>query len=155
VGESRSHAERDDIASLNGTRAKGADTNNGTKIHGLGRKTEAVEPATSETRIRRILELINAQSPRTISDLALEFNLRESHLQHLFKEMTGVGLGHLLTGQKLQKAALLLTDTSLRIKAIAAAVGYEHSSSFTRAFGQRFAQAPQAYRIVAKSGKCC
>ncbi len=48
---------------------------------------------------------------------------------------TGVGLGHVLTEQRLQKAALLLTGTSMRIKEIAAAVGYEHTSSFTR---QRF-----------------
>jgi AraC-like DNA-binding protein len=104
-----------------------------------------------EDRIRRILEMIESESPCRMSDLALQFNLSESRLQHLFKQKTGVGLGHLLTEQRLQKAALLLTHTALRIKEISAAVGYEHTSSFTRAFERRFAQAPKAYRRAAKS----
>jgi AraC family transcriptional regulator of arabinose operon len=95
--------------------------------------------------------LIESESSRTISDLAVEFNLSESRLQHLFKQTTGVGLGHTLTEQRLQKAALLLTHSSLRIKEIAAAVGYEHTSSFTRAFEQRFEQAPLVYRRAWRS----
>jgi len=99
-----------------------------------------------ESRIRRILQLIESDSVCKMSDLALELNLSESRLQHLFKQKTGVGLGHLLTEKRLQKAAELLVHTELRIKEIAAAVGYEHTSSFTRAFEQRFAQSPNVYR---------
>lgn len=102
--------------------------------------------AEAHGRIREILALIESQSPQTISDLALELKLSESHLQHLFKQETGVRLGRLLTEQRLQKAAELLVRTRLRIKEIAAAVGYEHASSFTRAFEQHFAQTPQVYR---------
>lgn len=109
-----------------------------------------------EDRVRKILELIeseSSESPRTISDLALELNLSESRLQHLFKESTGVGLGHRLTEHKLQKAALLLIHTNLRIKEIAAAAGYEHTSSFTRAFEQRFGQPPLDFRRSVKAHK--
>jgi AraC family transcriptional regulator of arabinose operon len=104
----------------------------------------------TEDRIRRILELIESESPHTISELALELNLSESRLQHLFKQTTGVGLGHRLTEQRLQKAALLLTGTRLRVKEIAAAVGYGHTSSFTRAFERRFEQPPLVYRRAVK-----
>jgi AraC family transcriptional regulator of arabinose operon len=104
----------------------------------------------TEDLIRRTLELIESESPRTISDLAAELHLSESRLQHLFKQTTGIGLGHRLTEQRLQKAAVLLTHTRLRIKEIAASVGYEHTSSFTRAFERRFAQAPLAYRRTGK-----
>ena len=99
-----------------------------------------------ERRIRRVLEIIESDSACTVSDLALELNLSESRLQHLFKQTTGVGLGHLLTEKRLLKAARLLAGTELRIKEIAAAVGYEHTSSFSRAFEQRFAQSPNVYR---------
>jgi transcriptional regulator GlxA family with amidase domain len=99
-----------------------------------------------EGRIREILDAIKSQAPQKISDLAVEFNLSESRLQHLFKQETGVQLGRLLTEQRLRKAAELLTHTRLRIKEIAAAAGYEHTSSFTRAFEQHFAQTPQGYR---------
>jgi two-component system, response regulator YesN len=102
--------------------------------------------AEADGRIREILSAIESHSPQTISDLALEVKLSESRLQHLFKEETGVRLGRLLTEQRLQKAAELLVRTKLRIKEIAAAAGYEHASSFTRAFEQRFAQTPQVYR---------
>ena len=102
--------------------------------------------ANTEDLIRRTLELIESESPRRISDLAAELNLSGSRLQHLFKQTTGIGLGHRLAEQRLQKAALLLTHTRLRIKEIAASVGYEHTSSFTRAFERRFALTPLAYR---------
>jgi transcriptional regulator GlxA family with amidase domain len=97
-------------------------------------------------RISEILKIIESQSPQKISQLASEVNLSQSRLQHLFKEETGVRLGRLLTEQRLQKAAELLIRTQLRIKEIAAAAGYEHASSFSRAFEQRFAQSPLVYR---------
>ncbi len=108
-------------------------------------------PIVRENRVRRILEMIEMAAPQTIADVASELKLSESHLQHLFKQETGVGLGHALTEKRLQKAARLLALTSMRVKEIAAAVGYEHTSSFTRAFVQRFAQTPRRYRTVAKS----
>jgi AraC-like DNA-binding protein len=107
-----------------------------------------------EARIRRMLEMVESASLCKISDLASELNLSESRLQHLFKQTTGVGLGRVLTERRLQKAALLLRGTRLRIKEIAAAVGYEHTSSFTRAFEQRFAQPPQVYRRASGPQKC-
>ena len=104
-------------------------------------------------RIREILDIIESQSPQKISQLALEVNLSESRLQHLFKQETGVRLGRLLTEQRLQKAAELLVRTHMRIKEIAAVAGYEHASSFSRAFEQRFAQSPQVYRRNRGSGR--
>ncbi len=108
--------------------------------------TDASAPIMPEDRVRRILRMIETGVPQKISDVASEFKLSESHLQHLFKQKTGVGLGHLLTEQRLQKAAQLLVGTNMRVKEIAAVVGYEHTSSFTRAFTQRFAQTPLSYR---------
>src|ERR1700744_3180370 len=100
----------------------------------------------AEFRIRKILEMVESASLWKISELASHLNLSESRLQHLFKQTTGVGLGHVLTEQRLPKAAVLLPGKSMRIKEIPPPVGYDHTSSFTRAFEQRFAQPPQAYR---------
>jgi AraC-like DNA-binding protein len=111
-------------------------------------------PVALEGRMRKILEMVESASLWRISDLAVELNLSESRLQHLFKQTTGMGLGRVLAEQRLQKAALLLRSSSLRIKEIAAAVGYEHTSSFTRAFEQRFAQPPQVYRRAGGMRKC-
>jgi transcriptional regulator GlxA family with amidase domain len=87
-----------------------------------------------------------SQSPRSVRDLAREVRLSPTHLQRLFKRQTGVHLSDLLATRRLQRAANLLLTTNLPIKQIAYAVGYEHQSSFVRAFERRFRQAPRFYR---------
>jgi AraC-like DNA-binding protein len=99
-----------------------------------------------EARVRKILEMAESGVPYTIRDLAAQFSLSPSHLQRLFKRQTGVCLGEWLNEQRLQKAARLLTNSYLSIKEITHTVGYEHPSSFIRAFERRFAHAPKRYR---------
>jgi transcriptional regulator GlxA family with amidase domain len=101
-----------------------------------------------DARIRKLLLLIESDPLGKSQDWALTLNLSNSHLQRLFKEATGVALGQALAEKRLQKAASLLATTNLRIKEIAYAVGYEHTSSFTRAFERRFAQAPRHFRMT-------
>lgn len=105
-------------------------------------------PAVQDGRLRRILELIESYPSRKIHDLALACNLSESHLQHLFKQCTGFGLGQLLTEHRMRQATGLLMHSNMSIKEIASAIGYEHTSSFTRAFERRFRQTPSCYRHV-------
>ena len=100
-----------------------------------------------DARLRKLLFLIEADPLGNSQDWALTLNISNSHLQHLFKKATGVALGQAVTEKRLQKAARLLTTTNLRIKEIACAAGYEHTSSFTRAFARRFAEAPRHFRI--------
>lgn len=99
-----------------------------------------------EQRIRKILETIESKPRCTMDDLAEQFKLSHSHLQHLVKEETGIGLGHLLAEQRLTRAAELLSSSNLSVKEIADNVGYEHASSFIRAFERRFTQPPRVYR---------
>ncbi|MGA7795508.1 MAG: AraC family transcriptional regulator [Candidatus Acidiferrales bacterium] len=107
---------------------------------------DALIPVLRDVRLRKILQAIESHPSRKIHDLAVECNLSPSHLQHLFKERTGLGLGHLLTEQRMQRAIDFLANTNLTIKEIAGALGYEHASSFTRAFERHFRQAPSCYR---------
>lgn len=95
--------------------------------------------------------MIESGPAHKIHDLALECNLSHSHLQHLFKQHTGLGLGRLLTEQRMQRAADLLQKTDLSIKEIAYTVGYEHTSSFIRAFERHFRQPPRGYRQRART----
>jgi len=99
-----------------------------------------------EQRLRKILQAIEVKPSRNIPDLAQEFNLSPSHLQHLFKQHTGVCLGCVIKEQRLQRAADLLANSNLSVKEIAFVAGYEHTSSFIRAFERRFLQAPRCYR---------
>lgn len=105
------------------------------------------KPNLQQERISKVLETIASGQPCSVERLASAFNLSKSHLQHLFKQQTGLRLGHIIIEQRLDRAAQLLKSTNMRIKEIADAVGYEHTSSFIRAFERRFMQAPQAYRL--------
>lgn len=118
----------------------------GTPANGTLSKAVALMPAVREERLQKILEMIASGRPCTIQALAQEVNLSHSHLQHLFKQQTGVCLGHLLAEQRLHQAAYLLTHSNLRVKEIACTVGYEHTSSFIRAFERHFTQAPRLFR---------
>jgi len=101
---------------------------------------------TSERRIQNLLDRVEAGSAFAIGDLAAEYRLSPCYLQRLFKKETGVRLGEWLSEQRLQRAAYLLANSYLSIKEITHAVGYEHTSSFNRAFERRFLQAPASYR---------
>jgi AraC-like DNA-binding protein len=99
-----------------------------------------------ERRVLRVLEMVEAGTTFAIRDLAAEFRLSPAYLQRLFKHETGICMGEWLSEQRLQRAAYLLSNSYLSIKEITHAVGYEHTSSFIRAFERRFAQAPARYR---------
>jgi transcriptional regulator GlxA family with amidase domain len=112
---------------------------------GYAKLSELIQ-VVKDNRLRKILKMIQSHPSCDIHYLALECNLSESRLQHLFKQRTGLGLGQLLTEQRLLRASDFLVHTNMSIKEIATTIGYEHASSFTRAFERRFQQSPSCYR---------
>ena len=99
-----------------------------------------------ERRVREFLERTETRPVVTIRDLASAFRLSRSHLQKTFKLQTGVCMGEWITEYRLQRAAHLLENSCLSVKEIAYTIGYEHPSSFIRAFERRFTEAPTGYR---------
>jgi len=96
--------------------------------------------------VQKVIELVGCGAAYTIRELARQYRLSPSYLQRLFKHETGVCLGEWLTEQRLLRAAHLLDHSYLSVKEITHTVGYEHVSSFTRAFERRFRHAPSLYR---------
>jgi len=107
-----------------------------------------------EGRMQKIQRMVESGATFSIRDLAIEINLSPSYLQRLFKHQTGVSMGEWLSEQKLQRAAQLLANSYMSVKEIAHTVGYEHASSFIRAFERRFTQAPARYRKQIDGTKC-
>lgn len=99
-----------------------------------------------DVRLRKLLQWMESNPRGNIRDWASEFNLSNSHLQRLFKRATGRGLKRALTEKRLLRAASLLVQTNMSVKEVAHAVGYEHTSSFTRAFERHFEEGPRHYR---------
>jgi AraC-like DNA-binding protein len=118
----------------------------GNEVHRTDPKLSGLLPVARDGRLRKILRVIESQPSRKIHELAAECNLSPSHLQHLFKQSTGFGLGEVLTEQRMQHAIEFLAHSTLSIKEIASTLGYEHTSSFSRAFERRFRQTPSSYR---------
>jgi AraC-like DNA-binding protein len=107
-----------------------------------------------EGRVQKVVRMVESGATFTIRDLALELHLSPSYLQRLFKHQTGVAMGEWLSEQRLQRAAHLLANSCMSVKEIAYNVGYEHASSFIRAFERRFTQAPARYRRRSEYTKC-
>ena len=132
---------------------------------GESSSSEAVtEPSTSrprnavaplhERRLQKVLDMIESQPSRSVRDLAREVQLSPARLQRLFKHETGVDVSEALAERRLQQAAHLLAASDMQIKEIAYLVGYEHHSSFVRAFQRRFALAPRLYRRQEGVAEC-
>jgi len=109
---------------------------------------------TLERRVLRVVEMVESGGTFSIRQLAAEFRLSPAYLQRLFKHETGICMGEWLIEQRLQRAAYLLSNSYLSIKEITHAVGYEHTSSFIRAFERRFLQAPARYRKQNDKSNC-
>src|SRR6266481_5296051 len=100
-----------------------------------------------ESRLRRVLQRIESGPPQSVRELARGVRLSPAHLQRLFKQETGVHISDLLAENRLRNAAQLLSTTDMEIKEIAYLAGYQHHSSFVRAFQRRFHQSPKQYRL--------
>jgi AraC-like DNA-binding protein len=85
----------------------------------------------------------------SIKEVAKVANCSERHLRRIFKEALGMSPKRWLLQRRLQRAALLLTQTDLPIKLVADKCGFEDLSLFNRHFRQRFGQPPTQYRRIA------
>jgi AraC-like DNA-binding protein len=95
---------------------------------------------------RGVLNMIEAGVAHNISELAAQLHMSPSHLQRVFKRETGERIGEWLVTQRLRNAAYLLSNSYLSVKEIACSTGYEHVSSFIRAFERRYELTPTRYR---------
>jgi AraC-like DNA-binding protein len=135
------------------------DNDKPTSSKGAAVGSKAVYPGTAgaealDRRVRSVLRLIACCSACSVQELANEVHLSAGRLQRLFKQETGSHISDLLAEQKLQKAAHLLSSGVLSINEIAHAVGYNHHSSFTRAFVGRFGRSPRQYRRRCDVAEC-
>jgi transcriptional regulator GlxA family with amidase domain len=100
----------------------------------------------NERHVSNLIRLAESQPHFGVKDLAAAINLSRARLEDLFKRQTGQQIGQYLLMLRLGKAARLLESTEMRVKEITFAVGYEHPSSFVRAFRKTYATSPGDYR---------
>lgn len=82
----------------------------------------------------------------SLSQIAQKYNQPISKLSRLIKRSTGHTYKELLQQRRFSKALQLLTDSTLSIEEIVAAVGYDNTSYFYRSFRKMYGMSPKTYR---------
>lgn len=90
--------------------------------------------------------LDNLHKKISIKELTGRFGISDTHLQRLFQSVYGMPAASFIRMQKMQKAALQLTQTDRRIDQIAADFGYMNESKFSAAFQKIMGESPSIYR---------
>ena len=105
-------------------------------------QTEQVEIA------RRVHDYVleNLEQRTTIQELSQRYLINPTTLKAVFKAVYGESLAAHMNEHRMEKAALLLTQTRDSIAEIAQAVGYESQSRFSVVFRETYEMSPLEYR---------
>ena len=82
----------------------------------------------------------------SVSQMAAELNLSESHFQHLYKQIFHVGVITDVINSRIKYAQLLLSATDDSIAEIAEKCGYKTDIHFTKQFKKNVGITPTGYR---------
>ena len=102
----------------------------------------------SDTRIQKTIRFIRQHldeqlSLDTLSSMAC---MSKDHYIRMFKQSTGKTPVTYIAMRRVEKAELLLVTTSMSVKNLASALGYDDTSYFNRIFRKYVGQSPQVYR---------
>lgn len=89
---------------------------------------------------------LHYREPLEIEVLARKAGLSPNYLRSVFKEITGKTILEYIIEIRLEKAAELLKNKSMKIKEISAAVGYDNVSYFGTLFQKKYGATPNEYR---------
>ena len=82
----------------------------------------------------------------TVEELSRKYLMNPTTLKTLFKSVYGTSIAAHIKEHRMEKAAELLTKTTLSILEISHAVGYDSQSKFTAAFKDYYQILPRVYR---------
>lgn len=102
-----------------------------------------------ERRFHRVFSYIDDNLERRISveELARKAAFSEFHFHRLFSAHHGESVGNYIARRRLEVAAMRLSaQPRLGVLEVALSVGFGSSEAFSRAFKQRFGQAPSVWR---------
>ena len=88
----------------------------------------------------------NLNRPLHIAALSAQANISPSHYFALFKRQTGFAPIEFFIRLRMRKACALLRETSMSVKEVAAALGYDDPFYFSRIFKSVVSLAPTEYR---------
>ncbi len=114
----------------------------GVRASAQAHKTNLIAPI--DATVRFIEDNFGRQL--TLEDIAAHAGMSIPHLTRTFKQATGESVVERLINLRMDRAAVLLTETDAPLAIIARQVGIPDSSYFCRRFRRHFGTSPIAYR---------
>jgi AraC family transcriptional regulator, regulatory protein of adaptative response / methylphosphotriester-DNA alkyltransferase methyltransferase len=117
----------------------------------------AVKPATNAQRrslVADALRIIDAEyaDDLRLDDVARRIATSRRQLQRSFHEVDGAGFRDALTRRRMIEAGRLLEERPMKIREVAAAVGYSQPAQFAKAFRAFHGHTPRVHRERAFGG---
>jgi AraC-like DNA-binding protein len=110
--------------------------------------------ALNDPRLARVLAAIHQDPAQdwSVENLAERAGMSRSPFARRFAEMVGEAPHAYVARVRMHRAARLPRESDRTLADIAATVGYDSESSFSRVFRKRFGAAPGAFRRAARAG---
>lgn len=90
----------------------------------------------------------NLEKRLTVDDMAQKLKLSSSHFSSIFRKATGMPPIDYFIHLKMQRACQLLYSNDVKIRSIAASLGYDDPFYFSRVFKKNMGQSPEQYRLT-------
>lgn len=103
--------------------------------------------------VRALREVEENYREASLTAVAGRAGVSAAYLSRMVRGATGKTFKELLVEKRLARAMLLLATSSLPVRDIVAAVGYENSSYFHRAFRKQAGMSPKEYRRAHAPGQ--
>lgn len=110
------------------------------------RKDSMVEQQDIANRALRLIGSKWNDPKLTLNDIAGELYVSHNYLRYLIKEKTGMSFVKYVTELRLERAALILSTTDMKVQEVALEVGFEDAGYFTRVFTKKYECSPSKYR---------
>jgi AraC family carnitine catabolism transcriptional activator len=116
--------------------------------HDQQRMTLARRLDTHNARLVEAVDLMerHLETPLSLADVARRSRVSLRQLQRIFEHELGNSPRDWYLGLRLERAYHLLTETDLDVLVVGLACGFASSSSFSRAFRQRYGRSPREVR---------
>lgn len=132
---------------------------NGRRVQGILAARKGRRVANHESQVVRKIEqsisymLQHVNQPLQVATLAAAVNVSPSHYSALFKRWTGSPPIDYFIQLRMRQACQLFDYTSLNVKEVAAALGYDDPFYFSRTFKAVNRIAPSEYRMMSKESR--
>lgn len=112
-------------------------------------KSENIHKTVSE----QILDYMSDHSDVvTLKEIAAQFSYHPNYISTLLKRETGKKFTEILLEKRMERAVLLMQNTTLSIEEISVMLGYSNQSNFYKAFKDYFGKTPRDYISPSKPG---